>query len=118
MSRVSRGVVTHSRHKRLLKLAKGYRGRRKSCIRIAKQATIRAASGAYVSRRLKRRFLKRELILCLNHNARCYSMSYKLVKFGLKKLGLYYSVNTVLGLLRSSLGYDALIQLLLFCSLS
>ncbi|ATW05893.1 50S ribosomal subunit protein L20 [Candidatus Hodgkinia cicadicola] len=66
MSGVSRGVGAR-RHKRLLNLAKGHRGGRRSCIRVAKQAVVRAMFNSYSSRRLRRRFLRRELILCLSH---------------------------------------------------
>ncbi|AUG91446.1 50S ribosomal subunit protein L20 [Candidatus Hodgkinia cicadicola] len=118
MSRVSRGVSSHSRHKRVLSLAKGYRGRRKSCIRVAKQAVVRAMSNSYSSRRLRRRLLRRELILCLNHWSRCYSLCYKQLKFGLTKLKLCYSVGTLFNLLRSGLEYSLLMDLFLFCSLS
>ncbi|XXN13651.1 MAG: 50S ribosomal protein L20 [Candidatus Hodgkinia cicadicola] len=118
MSRVSRGVSAHSRHKRLLNLAKGYRGRRKSCVRVAKQAVVRAMFNSYSSRRSRKRFLRRELILCLNHWSRCYSLCYKQLKFGLNKLELRYSIDTLFNLLRSGLEYSLLMDLFLFCSLS
>ncbi|ATW06083.1 50S ribosomal subunit protein L20 [Candidatus Hodgkinia cicadicola] len=118
MSRVSRGVSAHGRHKRLLNLAKGYRGRRKSCVRVAKQAVVRAMSNSYSSRRLRRRFLRRELILCLNHWSRCYGLCYKQLKFGLTKLELCYSVDTLFSLLQGGLEYSLLMDLFLFCSLS
>ncbi|XXM93344.1 MAG: 50S ribosomal protein L20 [Candidatus Hodgkinia cicadicola] len=118
MTRVSRGLTTHKKHKRLLSLAKGYRGRRKSCIRIAKQAVAKAMCNAYTSRRLRRRLLKRELVLHLNYRSRCYSLCYKHVKFGLVKLALCYDVNTLLALSQDGLGYNLLMDLFLFCSLS
>ncbi|AIC63898.1 putative 50S ribosomal subunit protein L20 [Candidatus Hodgkinia cicadicola] len=118
MSRVSRGVGARRRHKRLLSLAKGYRGRRKSCVRVAKQAVVRAMSNSYSSRRLRKRFLRRELILCLNHWSRCYNLCYKQLKFGLNKLELCYSIDTLFSLLRSGLEYSLLMDLFLFCSLS
>ncbi|XXN13816.1 MAG: 50S ribosomal protein L20 [Candidatus Hodgkinia cicadicola] len=118
MTRVKRGVAAHSKHKRLLSLAKGYRGRRKTCIRLAKQAVVRAMANSYLSRRLRRRMRKRQLVSHLNHWSRCYSLSHNNVKLGLAKLNLHYDINTLLSLLKSGLEYDLLISLFLFCSLS
>ncbi len=55
MSRVKRGVTAHARHKKVLKAAEGYYGRRKSTIRIAKQAVEKAGQYAYRDRRVKKR---------------------------------------------------------------
>ncbi|XXN19772.1 MAG: 50S ribosomal protein L20 [Candidatus Hodgkinia cicadicola] len=118
MVRVSRGVTTRAKHKRLLKLAEGYRGRRKTCVRVAKQAVLRSMHNAYNSRRLRRRFLRRELVLFLNQRARCHGINYKSIKWGLTKLKLNYSIVTLLNLLQGGLEYDSLTNLFLFCSLS
>ncbi|ATY93475.1 50S ribosomal subunit protein L20 [Candidatus Hodgkinia cicadicola] len=118
MSRVSRGITTRNKHKRVLRLAKGYRGRRSVCIRIARQAVTRSMNNAYSSRRLRRRVLRRELILFLNYRARCYGTSYKHVKWSLVKLGLNYNTVTLLNLLRGGLEYDLLTNLFLFCSIN
>ncbi len=55
MPRVKRGVTAHARHKKILKLAKGYRGRRKSVFRVAKQAVTKAGQYAYRDRRQRKR---------------------------------------------------------------
>lgn len=68
MSRVSRGVVCHKKHKKILELAKGYYGRRKSCIKTAKQAVNKSLFYRYKSNRLKRRITRTDLIECLNKN--------------------------------------------------
>ena len=53
--RVKRGIVRHRRHKKILKLAKGYRGMRRSTFAKANEAVIRAGVNSYVSRKLKKR---------------------------------------------------------------
>ncbi len=55
MPRVKRGVTAHARHKKILNLAKGYRGRRKNVYRIAKQAVMKAGQYAYRDRRQRKR---------------------------------------------------------------
>ena len=55
MSRVKRGVKAHARHKNVLKLAKGYRGKRKNVFKLAKNAVMKAGMNAYRDRRLKKR---------------------------------------------------------------
>lgn len=66
MTRVKRGTMTHKRHKKILKLAKGYRGKRKNTFKLAKQAVIRAGQNAYRDRRLKKRTFRRLWITRLN----------------------------------------------------
>ena len=58
MSRVTRGVTSHAKHKKVLKQVKGQYGRRKNTIRIAKQALEKAMQYAYRDRRAKKRDLK------------------------------------------------------------
>ena len=55
MPRVKRGVIAHARHKKILALAKGFRGRRKNVFRIAKQAVMKAGQYAYSDRRTRKR---------------------------------------------------------------
>jgi large subunit ribosomal protein L20 len=55
MARVKRGVTTHAKHKRILEDAKGYYGRRKNTIRIARQAVEKAGQYAYRDRKVKKR---------------------------------------------------------------
>jgi large subunit ribosomal protein L20 len=58
MPRVKRGVTARARHKKILALAKGYRGRRKNVFRIAKQAVMKAGQYAYRDRRAKKRVFR------------------------------------------------------------
>lgn len=67
MTRVKRGIMTHKRHKKILKLAKGYRGKRKNTFKLAKQAVIRAGQNAYRDRRLKKRTFRRLWITRLSN---------------------------------------------------
>jgi len=66
MSRVKRGVAAKARHKKILKLAKGYRHGRKNVFRLAKQAVIKARKNAYIGRKLKKRDFRALWIVRIN----------------------------------------------------
>ena len=66
MPRVKRGVTAHARHKKILALAKGFRGRRKNVFRIAKQAVMKAGHYAYRDRRTRQRVF-RPLVIARIH---------------------------------------------------
>ncbi len=85
MSRVKRGVTAHARHKKILALAKGYRGRRKNVFRIAKQAVMRAGQYAYRDRRTKKRVFRNLWIARINAASRGLGLSYSKFMAGLKK---------------------------------
>ena len=70
MPRVKRGVTARARHKKVLALAKGYRGRRKNVFRIAKQAVMRAGQYAYRDRRTKKRVFRNLWIARINAASR------------------------------------------------
>jgi large subunit ribosomal protein L20 len=70
MPRVKRGVVARASHKKVLDLAKGYRGRRKNVYRIAKQAVMKAGQYAYRDRRQKKRQFRTLWIARINAAAR------------------------------------------------
>ena len=76
MARVKRGVTAHARHKKVLKAAEGYYGRRKSTIRIAKQAVEKANQYAYRDRRNKKRNLRALWIQRINAAVREYGLTY------------------------------------------
>lgn len=76
MARVKRGTITKKRHKKILKLAKGYRGRRKSVYKLAKQAVIRAGQYAYRDRRAKKRSFRRLWIVKINAACRLNGIKY------------------------------------------
>lgn len=83
MARVKRGVQAHARHKKVLKQAKGYRGRRKSAFRVAKQAVTKAGQYAYRDRRQRKRQFRALWIMRINAAAREHSLSYSKFMHGL-----------------------------------
>ena len=85
MSRVKRGVTNHARHKKVLKAAEGYYGRRKSTIRIAKQAVEKAGQYAYRDRRNKKRNFRALWIQRINAAVRDYGLTYGRFIDGLSK---------------------------------
>ena len=85
MPRVKRGVTAHARHKKLIKQAKGYRGRRKNVYRVAKQAVIKAGQYAYRDRRQRKRQFRALWITRINAAARENGLSYSRFMDGLHK---------------------------------
>ncbi len=88
MPRVNSRVPAHARHKKVIKAAKGYRGRRKNCYRVAAQAVDKARQYAYRDRRVKKREFRRLWITRINAAARLNGMSYSTFMFGLGKAGI------------------------------
>ncbi len=76
MSRVKRGVTAHARHKKVIKAAKGYYGRRKNTIRVAKQAVEKAGQYAYRDRRVRKRNFRALWIQRINAGARIHGLTY------------------------------------------
>jgi large subunit ribosomal protein L20 len=85
MSRVKRGVTNHARHKKVLKAAEGYYGRRKSTIRIAKQAVEKAGQYAYRDRRVRKRNFRALWIQRINAAVRDHGLTYGRFIDGLSK---------------------------------
>ena len=88
MSRVKRGVTAHARHRKVLKKAKGYYGRRKNTIRTAKQAVDKAGQYAYHDRRVKKRTLRALWIQRINAAVREHGNTYGRFISGLNKAGI------------------------------
>jgi len=88
MSRVKRGVTAHARHKKVLKKAKGYYGRRKNTIRVAKQAVEKAGQYAYRDRRNRKRNFRALWIQRINAAARENGLTYGRFINGLGKAGI------------------------------
>jgi large subunit ribosomal protein L20 len=88
MPRVKRGVTTHRRHKKILKLAKGYRGARSRCFKTANQAVLKAGQYAYRDRRQKKRQFRALWIVRINAQARVNGLSYSRMMNGLLKAGV------------------------------
>jgi large subunit ribosomal protein L20 len=85
MPRVKRGVTARARHKKILALAKGFRGRRKNVFRIAKQAVMKAGQYAYRDRRTKKRVFRQLWIARINAASRGLGLTYSKFIAGLKK---------------------------------
>ena len=88
MARVKRGVEAHAKHKKVLKAAKGYYGRRKNTIRIAKQAVEKAAQYAYRDRKRRKRTFRSLWIQRINAASREHGMTYGRFIDGLTKAGI------------------------------
>ncbi len=88
MSRVKRGTVSRQRHKKILKLAKGFRGSRSKLFKVANQAVMKAGQYAYRDRRNKRRDLRRLWITRINAASRLNGLSYSRLISGLQKANI------------------------------
>ncbi len=88
MARVKRGVQAHARHKKVIDLAKGYRGRRKNVFRVAKQAVTKAGQYAYRDRRQRKRQFRELWIQRINAAAREFGLSYSRFINGLSRAGV------------------------------
>ena len=86
--RVKGGVVTRRRHKRMLARAKGFRGRRSSCFKLAKRAVEKAGQHAYEGRKMKKRNFRSLWIMRINAASRLSGLSYSRFMNGLKKAGI------------------------------
>lgn len=88
MAHVKRGVTTHARHKKVLKLAKGYRGRSSTCFRVAIEKVEKGLKYAYRDRRTKKRNFRSLWIQRINAGVRQHDMVYSQFMNGLLKAGI------------------------------
>ncbi|PLX38116.1 MAG: 50S ribosomal protein L20 [Hyphomicrobiales bacterium] len=88
MARIKRGVTSHAKHKKILKRAKGYYGRRKNTIRVAKQAVDKAGQYAYRDRKVRKRNFRALWIQRINAAVREHGMTYGRFIDGLNKSGV------------------------------
>jgi large subunit ribosomal protein L20 len=88
MARVKRGVTAHAKHKKVLKAAKGYYGRRKNTIRVAKQAVEKANQYAFRDRKRRKRTFRALWIQRLNAAVRPFDLNYSKFIAGLGKAGI------------------------------
>ena len=88
MARVKKGVNAHKKHKKVLKMAKGFYGRKKNTFKAANPAVMRSLRSAYVGRKLKKRQYRQMWIARINAAARMNGMSYSRLMDGLKKSGI------------------------------
>ena len=88
MSRVKRGVTAHARHRKIIKKAKGYYGRRKNVFRVANQAVEKAGQYAYRDRRTRKRNFRALWIQRINAGVREHGLTYSRFIDGLAKAGV------------------------------
>jgi large subunit ribosomal protein L20 len=88
MPRVKRGVQAHARHKKVIRQAKGYSGRRKNVFRVAKQAVIKAGQYAYRDRKQRKRVFRSLWIVRINAAARELGLNYSNLIRGLQIAGV------------------------------
>jgi large subunit ribosomal protein L20 len=88
MARVKRGVAAHAKHKKVLKAAKGFYGRRKNTIRIAKQAVEKSLQYAYRDRKVKKRNFRALWVQRINAGVREHGLTYARFIDGLNKAGI------------------------------
>ena len=88
MARVKGGYVTRQRHKKILKLTKGYRGSKSRLFRVANEQLLKSLAYAYRDRRAKKRDFRKLWISRINAAARMNGLSYSVFISGLKKAGV------------------------------
>jgi large subunit ribosomal protein L20 len=88
MSRVKRGVTAHAKHKKVLKAAKGARGRQKNTIRVARQRVEKSLQYAYRDRRQRKRDFRSLWIQRINAGARQHGLTYSQFMAGMKNAGV------------------------------
>ena len=111
MARVKRGVTAHAKHRKILKKAKGYYGRRKNTIRIAKQAVEKANQYSYRDRKRRKRTFRALWIQRLNAAVRPFGLSYSRFIDGLAKAGLLVDRKVLSDLaIREPAAFQAIVE--------
>src|SRR5437868_1481287 len=111
MARVKRGVTAHAKHKKVLKAAKGYYGRRKNTIRVAKQAVEKANQYAYRDRKRKKRTFRALWIQRLNAAVRPFGLNYSRFIAGLGKAGVLVDRKVLSDLaIREPASFEAVVE--------
>ena len=111
MSRVKRGVTSHARHKKILDKAKGYYGRRKNTIKVAKQAVTKAGQYAYRDRRVRKRNFRSLWIQRINAAARQHGLTYGRMIDGLTKSGIEIDRKVLADLaVHEPVAFEALVE--------
>jgi len=110
MARVKRGVTTRRRHRKILKLAKGYYGAKSRWYKLANQYVVRALAQAYHDRRVRKRDFRRLWIARINAAARKDGLSYSRLISGLRRAGITINRKVLADLAaRDSQAFTALV---------
>ncbi len=111
MARVKRGVTAHAKHKKVLKAAKGYYGRRKNTIRVAKQAVEKAMQYSYRDRKVKKRNFRALWIQRINAAVREHGLTYARFIDGLTKGGIEIDRKVLADLaVKDAAGFKAIVD--------
>jgi large subunit ribosomal protein L20 len=111
MARVKRGTTGHAKHKKVLKAAKGFFGRRKNTIRIAKQAVEKANQYAFRDRKRRKRTFRALWIQRLNAAVRPYGLTYSRFINGLDKSGIVIDRKVLSDLaIREPAAFQAIVE--------
>src|SRR5580765_6145770 len=111
MARVKRGVTSHARHRKVIKQAKGYYGRRKNTIRVAKQAVEKAGQYAYRDRKNRKRSFRALWIQRINAAARLHGLTYGRFISGLGKAGVEVDRKVLADIaVREPAAFEALVE--------
>ena len=111
MARVKRGVTSHAKHKKTLKAAKGFYGRRKNTIRIAKQAVEKAMQYNYRDRKVKKRTFRGLWIQRINAAVREHGMTYGHFIHGLEKAGITVDRKMLADIaVKDAAGFKAIVE--------
>jgi large subunit ribosomal protein L20 len=111
MARVKRGVTAHAKHKKVLKAAKGFYGRRKNTIRVAKQAVEKANQYAYRDRKRRKRTFRALWIQRLNAAVRPFGLTYSRFINGLDKAGVLVDRKVLSDLaIREPAAFEAIVE--------
>ena len=111
MSRVKRGVTSHAKHKKVYKAAKGYYGRRKNTIRVAKQAVEKANQYAFRDRKRRKRTFRALWIQRLNAAVRSFGLTYSRFINGLDLAGVTVDRKVLSDLaIREPVAFQAIVE--------
>ncbi|GIK79982.1 MAG: 50S ribosomal protein L20 [Pseudorhodoplanes sp.] len=111
MARVKRGVTAHAKHKKVFKAAKGFYGRRKNTIRVAKQAVDKANQYAYRDRKRRKRTFRALWIQRLNAAVRPFGITYSRFIAGLDKAGILVDRKVLSDLaIREPAAFQAIVE--------
>ena len=111
MARVKGALNTRRRHKKILKLAKGYRGNKSKNFRTANQAVMKSLMYAYIGRRLKKRDFRRLWITRISAAVKMNGMNYSTFMNGLKKSGILMNRKMLSELaISDSVAFTALVE--------
>jgi len=111
MARVKRGPVVRRRHRKVLKLARGYWGKKSRWFKLANQTVVRALHQAYVHRRARRREFRQLWIARINAAARIHGLSYSRFICGLRQAGIEVNRKVLADLaVRDGEAFSALVK--------